>query len=84
MEEGAEGSGGTVDCVGVILVIAGQVPQSHFFNGGPAILQHHKQATITAGQAWSLFRIKLKLNHLFYRGILLSFTQTFLSFLPLF
>lgn len=41
MEEGAGESGGTVDRVGVVLVIAGQVPQSHLFTGGPAILHHH-------------------------------------------
>lgn len=51
MEEGAAESGGTVGCVGVVLVIAGQVPQSHLSNGGPAILHHHTQAPITAGQA---------------------------------
>lgn len=51
MEEGVGESGGTVDCIGVILVIAGHVPQSHFFNGGPGILHHHEQETVTAGQA---------------------------------
>lgn len=60
MEEGAGESGGTVDCVGVVQVIAGHVPQSHLFNGGPAILHHHKQATVTAAQAWRVFQIKLK------------------------
>lgn len=86
MKEGRSGeSGATIDCVRVILVLAGHVPYSHFFKGGPAILNNHKQSIIIiAEQAWSVYFSKLNTNHLFYRVILFSFTPTFLAFLSLF